>query len=89
MTTTTAPAATIRFITVDNADSLGYGDADFDEDGMWVLEDHDGEWLADFRDIDETDIEAAKAAAEDHLSEVGTWRRVVANYGTAYQLLVN
>jgi hypothetical protein len=82
-------AAMIRFITPDNAASLGYEDADYDDDGLWVLEEG-GEWSADLRDIDETDTQAAKAAAEDLLGNPsGTWKPIVANYGIAYELLVH
>ncbi len=87
-TTATATAtATIRFITADNANSLGYADADYDEDGMWVLERAGDEWIADLPDVDETDVQAAKAAAESILGVTdGEWRSVVSGYGMAYQL---
>lgn len=75
--------ATIRFINADNALSLGYEDADYDEDGLWVLEEN-GEWSADLRDITETDTSAAKTAAEEILGYAGTWTLLPANYGLAY-----
>lgn len=81
-------AATIRFITPDNANSLGYEDADYDEDGMWVVERAGDEWIADLRDVDETDTSAAKAAAEDIVGIAdGNWKPVISGYGVAYQLV--
>jgi hypothetical protein len=79
--------AAIRFINADNAASCGYTgidyDADYDGDGLWVLEEGD-EWSADLPGIAETDLTGAQGAAEEILGYAGTWELLPANYGTAY-----
>lgn len=84
--TTTTPAAVIRFITADNAASLGYDDFTTPE---WILETQTGEFFANLGITDETDVKGAQKAADYHIGGSGDWVKLPANYGTAYQLILD
>jgi hypothetical protein len=80
--------ATIRWITQDNAASLGYGPDGY-ADGCWVLEIQDN-YEADLYDIPLTRVDVAQREAEAVLgSAPAFWRELPGSYGTAYEAEIN
>lgn len=80
-------ATVIRYIGPANAEALGY-DADDYAAGGWVLE-QDDEWVEDLN-VPEADVEMAKWTAAEDLELPGerrNWRKLPADYGTAYELV--
>lgn len=77
--------ATIRWITEDNAESLGYVPTEYVEP-CWVLETGEDEFEADLADIPLTSVDVAQREAEAVLgSPPAFWRELPGNYGTAYE----